>query len=146
MATDSIEEEAQVCPACGGDVLECDCTPEAQTEAARRAEAGQDALVDASNPAQTARMAKNVRRMEQEQRDDHAWLMRHPQGRRIMWRLLERCSIFENSYVRGKGRSEAICFHLGESNIGLVYFREAMVQTPEEYNLMVKENSGRLAA
>lgn len=131
------------CPICQQE--SCDCSPEAVREATERLEAGAEPLQIASNPTQQAAKGREQKRRADEANSDLNWLMRHPQGRRIMWRLLERCSIFENAYVRGQGRNEAMAFHLGEANVGLVYFREVMVREPDAYNLMVKENSGRLA-
>jgi len=132
-----------VCPACKQP--ECECSEELVREALRRAEAGLDEVVIASDTVQQARRKKAGEKAERQRKDDINWLMRHPQGRRIMWELLERCSIFQNAAVRGRFENSATMFHLGESNIGLVYFREVMVMEPDGYNLMVKENSGRLS-
>lgn len=140
----SEQGEIAVCPACKQQ--DCDCSVEVQDEAARRAEAGQDEVVIASDTMQQARRKKALDKLVKQDREDLAWLMRHPQGRRVMWKLLERCSIFQNAAVRGSFDPNATMFNLGESNIGLVYFREVMVMEPDGYNLMVKENSGRLSA
>jgi hypothetical protein len=133
-----------VCPLCKQGADLCVCSEEAIVAASARATAGEDELVDASNPAQVADRGKRAKRIEQQGRDDLNWLMRHQQGRRIMWGLLESCGVFANAAVMGAFESNKTMFKAGEQNVGLFYTAKVISQEPEGYNLMVKENSGRL--
>jgi hypothetical protein len=132
------------CPVCQRGPDACDCSDDVITEAQARLDAGADPVVDASNPAQVAQRVKAQKRGETQDRDDLNWVMRHEQGRRIMWRLLEACSVFGNSFVRAQGDPHLTAFNCGEQNIGLSYLSRVVAQEPDGYNLMVKENSGRL--
>ena len=136
------EHGAYRCPIC--QLEHCDCPEDSVREAQARIDAGGEPLVDASNPAQVAARARDKRKVENSTKDDMNWLMRHPQGRRIMWGLLERCSIFQNAYQRGGGDTNAVMFNCGEANVGLGYLKDVISQEPDGYNLMVKENSGRM--
>lgn len=133
------EHAEATCPQCRQE--ECDCSPEVQAAATQRAERGQEPLVIASDVVQQARRKKNSDKAEQLVRDDLNWLLRHPQGRRFMWRLLDQCGIFNNAAVRCGFDTNQTMFNAGEQNIGLAYFSETMRQEPDGYNLMVKENS-----
>lgn len=131
------------CPVC--QLEACDCPEDVVREAQARIDAGAEPLVDASNATQVAQRSRDKKRAGDEARADLAWLMRHPQGRRIMWALLEKAGIFRNAFVASEGVTNQMCFNLGANNMGLEYFVTVMKQEPDGYNLMVKENSGRLS-
>lgn len=130
------------CPICQRP--ECDCSEDAVAEALSRIESGGETLVDASNPTQVAQRSRDKKKAERDAASDINWLMRHPQGRRVMWGLLERAGIFRNAFVLAEGATNQTNFHLGAQNLGLEYFVMVMKQEPDGYNLMVKENSGRM--
>lgn len=130
------------CPVCQQE--DCDCPDDVVQEARARIEAGAEPLVDASNPSQVAARARTAKRTGDEAANDLSWLMRHPQGRRVMWRLLDKAGIFRNAFVVAEGQTNQTNFHLGAQNLGLDYFVTVMRQEPDGYNLMVKENSANL--
>jgi hypothetical protein len=75
-------------------------------------------------------------RRRQLEREDVAWLMGSPRGRRIVWRLLETCGVYRSSMT---GNSETY-FREGMRNVGLILLRDIHDATPDEFVLMLKEH------
>ena len=69
--------------------------------------------------------------------EDLQWQMSDPRGRRLMWQLLERTHVFQTSFT---GNSKTF-FNEGERQIGLYYMADLNVHCPDEYSLMMKENT-----
>ncbi len=69
------------------------------------------------------------------EKDDFKLLMSEKWGRRIAWRLLDRCGVFRTSFT---GNSETF-FNEGKRNIGLMIVGEIHDVCPEFYHLMLKE-------
>lgn len=134
--------EEYTCPQCGLD--DCSCSHEVQAEAERRKAAGEPPLVIASDPAQVGKRVKAKEREARKDADDLNWLMRHPQGRRIAWELLEVCGIFRNPAVEGAFDTNQTMFKAGQQNMGQYYLQRIVSMEPDAYALMVKENSGRM--
>ena len=67
--------------------------------------------------------------------EDLKWLMGHKQGRRFVWRLLEKAGVYRTSFT---GNSETF-FREGMRNIGLFVLSEIMEITAEQFALMLKE-------
>lgn len=134
-----MSDELLTCPHC--QQTECDCSQEVQAEALARAEQGRDALVIASDAVQQARRAKAQRKSNTEWANDLNWLMRHPQGRRVMWRVLSECGVYANAAVTAAFDTNTTFFKAGQQNIGLVYLNEIVTREPDAYALMVRENS-----
>lgn len=81
--------------------------------------------------------ASEVQRLvRQVEVEDFKWLMGNKQGRRIVWRLLEKAGVFRSSF-----RSDALsmAFSEGMRNTGLILMTEIGELCPEKYNIMVKE-------
>ena len=128
------------CPQCAQD--ECDCSPEVVAEAARRAAAGEPPLVIASDAAQVVARAKKIDRADKQDAQDLNWLMRHPQGRRLMWDLLQVTGLFRNPAFDAGFDTNQTMFKAGQQNIGQYYLQRTVSMEPDGYHLMVKENSG----
>ena len=56
---------------------------------------------------------------------DLACILKMPQGRRLLWRLLQACRIDDHGFVPGD--SLATAFHCGQKSIGL-FLQAAIVQ------------------
>lgn len=69
--------------------------------------------------------------------EDIKWLMAHKQGRRFVHRVLDKAGIYRTSFT---GNSETF-FREGMRNIGLFVLDEVMVSAPEQFALMLKEQS-----
>jgi hypothetical protein len=67
---------------------------------------------------------------------DLKWLMRQRQGRRIVWRLLERAGVFRLSF---NTNAMAMAFAEGNRNEGLRLLNQIQTICPELYTTMVKE-------
>ncbi len=68
---------------------------------------------------------------------DVRWLMGCKQGRRIVWRQLERTGVFRLSYAQGDAMATA--FNEGKRNTGLQLLAQVHALCPEQYPLMVQE-------
>ena len=67
--------------------------------------------------------------------EDLKWLMAHKQGRRYVWRLMEKAGVYRTSFT---GNSETF-FREGMRNLGLFVLSEVMEVTPDQFALMLKE-------
>lgn len=68
--------------------------------------------------------------------DDLKWLMGHPQGRRIVTRLLEMTHVYKPSFTPN---GSVMCFKEGERNVGLWLTGELMETTPDEYLKLLRD-------
>jgi hypothetical protein len=68
---------------------------------------------------------------------DFKWLMDSKQGRRVMWRLLEKAGVFRTSFS-----TNALQMALGEGNrsYGLYWLHEVMAHCPEKFVMMINES------
>ncbi len=88
-----------------------------------------------------AQERENAQRAEQDQRrqaqqvEDFKWLMKHEQGRRLMWRWLEFTGVFRTSMT-----GNSWTFHNeGQRNVGLMLIDSINEHTPDAYVQMLKE-------
>jgi hypothetical protein len=79
---------------------------------------------------------KAQQRSEQEV-EDFKWLMDKKQGRRVVWRLLEKAGVFRTSFS-----TNALQMALGEGNrsYGLFWLNEVMTHCPEKFLIMINES------
>jgi len=75
------------------------------------------------------------KRNRQEELNDVRALMDTPAGRRFVWRLLERCGVYQTSFT---GNS-ATFFKEGERNIGLWLLADIHEVALDEFMAMLKE-------
>lgn len=81
------------------------------------------------------REAKTARDQEIE---DFKWLVAHAQGRRLLWRLLERTGVYRTSY---NGSTNDTLFREGSRNIGLEVLGELHEISPQTYSKMLTERA-----
>ncbi len=88
-----------------------------------------------------------ARRREEQQRlrvlvlqenEDLKWLMNAKRGRRVMHRLLERAGVFQLSF---NTNAMTMAFNEGRRNEGLALTNKLMAACPEQWALMLKENT-----
>jgi len=92
---------------------------------------------DASDPGQvSARVNADKRRREREV-DDLRAVVATPEGRRVMWRMLEHCGVFRSTFT-GHGARDA--FNEGARNVGLFVMGELAEAEPEVITTMLKES------
>lgn len=65
-----------------------------------------------------------------------AWLMSGPQGRRVVYTLLERCGVYQNSYT---GEIAGTSFNEGRRSVGLELMTKVIAASPENYMTMLGE-------
>lgn len=68
--------------------------------------------------------------------EDMRWLMSTVQGRRVVWRLLERAGIYRTSF---SANTNETFFNEGARNVGLFLVAEIHAHAPEMYALMTNE-------
>lgn len=73
----------------------------------------------------------------QDQLNDICAVLATGQGRRFIWRLLEKAHLFQTSYA---GATNATFFNEGERNVGLWVYLELMEANPELVLLMQQES------
>jgi hypothetical protein len=71
--------------------------------------------------------------------DDLKWLMAHPQGRRIVSRLLEEAGVNRTSFNHS---GSLMAFNEGKRHIGLFFTAEVLEAAPEGYFKLLKEYKG----
>jgi len=77
--------------------------------------------------------AKNKQRTHD---DDMRRLLAEPWGRRIAWRMLTFCRIYEDSYTG----DYTTFYNEGRRSAGLKLLRDITVADPEAYSTMIQEN------
>ena len=82
-------------------------------------------------------LARERRRREVE---DLKWLMAHPQGRRIVTRLLDAAGVSRSSYSHS---GSLMAFNEGRRDIGLFITAEVLEAAPEGYFKLLKEYQGK---
>ena len=88
-------------------------------------------------------VARNSQEREQKlskdtEESDLKWLMRNKQGRRIVWRLLEKAGVFRSVF---NTNAMAMSFAEGHRNYGLQTLTLIHVACPELFPVMLKENT-----
>lgn len=86
----------------------------------------------AASESEQGQKAEAVRKLEIE---DFKWLVAHAQGRRFLWRLLDRTGVFRTSMT---GNSMTF-FNEGQRNVGLVLLAEFNEHSLDAYSKMQKE-------
>ena len=81
--------------------------------------------------------ARETRRKELE---DLKWLMAHPQGRRIVCRLLEEAGVNRTSFNHS---GSLMAFNEGKRHLGLFLTAEVLQAAPEGYFKLLKEYQGK---
>ena len=87
------------------------------------------------NREELERSAKIERDQEVE---DFKWLVAHAQGRRLLWRLLERSGVYQTSY---NGSANDTLFREGMRNLGLEVLSELHEISPQTYSKMLTEHA-----
>jgi hypothetical protein len=81
-------------------------------------------------------------RWRKKQIDDFAKVLSLPEGRRLLWRIMEEASVFKTTFT---GNSTTF-FNEGKRSIGLMVLGEVMVASPEKFQQMQNEFSNEQKA
>lgn len=78
-----------------------------------------------------------ARTAQQTQADDIKWLMGSRQGRRVMWRLLEKAGVNRLSF---NTNALSMAFAEGNRNLGSMFLADVLDICPDQYIRMLKEH------
>ena len=92
----------------------------------------QDLIAQEAASAKKEQRKRLLRHLEVE---DFKWLMANKQGRRFVWRLLDKAGVFRSTF---RNDNEMV-FLEGMRNMGLMLIAEIHEICPEKYHLMLKE-------
>ncbi len=81
---------------------------------------------------------ERTRVLQQQELDDLKWLMNAKRGRRFIHRWLERAGVFQLSF---NTNAMTMAFNEGRRNEGLALTNRLMAACPEQWALMMKENT-----
>lgn len=100
---------------------------------------GHDALDREGSAKRAEERALRERGEKSEEQLDILWLMSEAPGRRIAHRLLADAGCFNMSYTQGDPHHTS--FLEGARNVGNKWLSRILGETPDQYALMMKENS-----
>lgn len=96
-----------------------------------------DKTQNISNESTVAAIKEKSKSAAETFKEDIEWLMSNPRGRRIVWKYLERCHVFETSFTTNLSQTN---FNEGERNIGLQILNDIMSHAEDKYIKMMNEN------
>lgn len=95
-------------------------------------------------PSDETELTEKLSRPHELQRDqiglDLEHVLRSPQGRRVLLRILERCGVYRLAFT---GEADATSLRLGEQNIGLWLIAQMEMVGPTEYPALLMEAAQR---
>lgn len=96
-----------------------------------------DALVgNAADEEQVAEAQEKELRGRELELEDLRFVLGTPQGRRMIWRYLSRCGVYQTSFSEN---TNTTYFREGERNIGLVIHAEALEASSDLFLKMMQE-------
>lgn len=95
-----------------------------------------------SDAHQARNAAARAKLRRDQELDDVRALMDTPEGRRFMWRLLDRAGIYRTTFT---GNSASF-FNEGMRNLGLIFVADVHEVCPEQYTRMLAEARADLQA
>lgn len=95
-------------------------------------------MTNAADEAQVKESAKRAERERRREVDDFRRLLAQPEGRRFVWRYLERCGVFRLSWHSGSSHGD-VSFREGERNIGLMLLADIENANPHALITMMTE-------
>lgn len=93
---------------------------------------------NAADRSQVKEAEKKVRRLRERELNDVRFILSSQEGRRFLWRYLEKCKVFETSFT---GNSTTF-FNEGMRNVGLMLIADINEAEPEAYLKMMNESKG----
>lgn len=93
---------------------------------------------NASDEGQINKAKQKVESKRDQELNDMRFVLAHPQGRRVMWRMLERCGVYRTSFT---GNSTTF-FNEGERNVGLKLLADIEEADLDAYIKMKRETKG----
>lgn len=95
-------------------------------------------MTNASDESALQRQERENQLAQRQADADFKWLMSEPQGRRLVWRLMARCRVFEPVFNTHGG---VMNFNEGRRDTGLYLLGEIDRLCPELFAVMAAENA-----
>ncbi|WP_434456511.1 hypothetical protein JQR85_13560 [Stutzerimonas urumqiensis] len=95
-------------------------------------------MTNASDERSLKKAEREERLSRETQEADFKWLMGDPRGRRIVWRLMARCKVFEPVFNTHGG---VMNFNEGRRDTGLFLLGEIDRLCPAQFAVMAAENA-----
>ena len=96
-----------------------------------------DGIYDASDPIAVDNAAKEAARRDAEDRETFRIWMSHPNGRDLLYRMMDACDIFGSAFVSGE--SDTTAFRLGRQDVGKMLLLVPCQNHPDLYMKMMNE-------
>jgi hypothetical protein len=96
----------------------------------------EQAVKNAADPKQVKRSKKQAALADQQKRLDLESILKLPQGRRVMWRLLAKAGMFRSVWES----NAKIHYNAGRQDYGFWLWAEIEKSNPDYMLLMMKEN------
>lgn len=96
---------------------------------------------NASDAQQVKSAARKERDVSERAMEDMRFVLAQPQGRRVFWRLLEKCRVFNSIHET----SSLIHYNAGQQDLGHYIMAEIARADEDKLFLMMKEHSSELA-
>jgi hypothetical protein len=94
---------------------------------------------NASDESQVKGAGDKAKRREQRDAEDLQLVLGSIQGRRLLWRYLSRCGVFQSSFSTN---GSITFYNEGKRSIGLEILAEITATNPDAYLQMMKESKG----
>lgn len=91
---------------------------------------------NAGDPEQVKKASQKEKSLREQELNDLRWVLSQPQGRRHVWRLLEFCGVFKNSFT---GNSTTF-YNEGMRNVGTKQLADIMEANPQAFIDMMQAN------
>tara|TARA_R110000803_G_scaffold121808_1_gene189897 strand:+ start:606 stop:941 length:336 start_codon:yes stop_codon:yes gene_type:complete len=91
---------------------------------------------DAGSESHVAKKKTKVSLIKQQAEEDMKQMLSEAYGRRLLWRMLEKCGIYKTSFT---GNSTTF-FNEGRRAVGLDLLEDIIKVSPSSYTLMQSEN------
>lgn len=97
---------------------------------------------NAADESQVKGAEKAEKRAKQREMNEILTILQTSQGRQYIWRLLEKCGVYQSSFDNSGSR---VYFNEGQRNIGLMILADVNDADPDAYVTMMKEAKERKA-
>lgn len=129
------------CPVCPPGI-ECDHDQDDRKMLCRLrgvAEEPESEAFDASDPKSVNQARGRAKSVAKRAENDLRWLLEHPEGRRFLRALLERCGLRQRSFHPASSDHLATIFLEGQRDVGLGLENDLRRVDPRGYLLMISE-------
>lgn len=96
---------------------------------------------NASDKEQVKKARRAENNLEEKKLDDMRWVLRDPQGRRVLWRIMSFCKSYSSAYAT---EANDAYYNIGQQDVGRFVMSEITKADEEKLFLMMKEHTNEL--